>query len=174
MTKISNKMLIIGLGNPGPKYKKTRHNVGLRVIDELSNEIFDKDIFLFNPQVFMNESGKAVKKIIQNSKFKIQDSIIIHDDIDLPLGTIRISRNVSSAGHKGIQSIINELRSQDFTRIRIGIQPKIGKTQNTERFVLKNFTKEEERIVKKVIEKIIEIFKIDLRGKIEPITIKVN
>ncbi len=191
MTKTSNKILIIGLGNPGRRYKKTRHNVGFRVIDELVKnyesrirnheekfnasvwemKINNQKIILAKPLTFMNESGRAVKTIIHNSKFMIQDLIVIHDDIDLPLGTIRISQDANSAGHKGIQSIIDELRTKDFTRIRIGIRPKF--VVDTETFVLKNFTKEEEKIIKQVIKKAMEIIKKSLKEGIKKTTVKI-
>jgi len=149
MTKVSNKILIVGLGNPGKKYKQTRHNVGFMVIDALKKKISGKNIVLLKPQTFMNNSGKTVKKIIRNLKFEIRNLVVIHDDIDLPLGTIRVSKNVGSAGHKGVQSIIDELGTQNFTRIRIGIQPKPKKPKDVEKFVLQKFTKGEEKIIEK-------------------------
>jgi len=158
--------LIVGLGNPGKKYQKTRHNVGFRVIDALKDEISDKDVILLKPDTFMNNSGRTVKKISQKSKVKSQNLIVIHDDIDLPLGTIRVSKNSSSAGHKGVQSIIDELGTQNFTRIRIGIRPLLlrqaclparqgfgGRAQD---FVLENFTKQEEKKIKEIIKKAVE------------------
>ncbi len=144
--------LIVGLGNPGRKYKKTRHNIGFRVIDALKKSLDkarDKEIILFKPQTFMNQSGKAVKKKIENCKLKIENLLVVHDDIDLPLGTIRISENISSAGHKGVQSIIDELRTQNFTRARIGIRP--DHKVDTEKYVLGKFTKEEEKQLKQII-----------------------
>ena len=146
-------ILIVGLGNPGKKYKKTRHNVGWRVIDVLKKSLDsaqDKDIILLKPQTYMNKSGKEVKSLITKYKIPISNLWVIHDDIDLPLGTIRISKNIGSAGHKGVQSIIDELRTKNFSRIRIGILPKAGKPKNVEKFVLEKFTKEEKKIVKKV------------------------
>jgi len=146
-------ILIVGLGNPGKKYKKTRHNVGFMVIDALKKKISGKNIVLLKPQTFMNNSGKTVKRIIRNLKLEIRNLVVIHDDIDLPLGTIRVSKNVGSAGHKGVQSIIDELGTKNFTRIRIGIQPKTGKPKEVEKFVLEKFTKEEKKIVKETIKK---------------------
>jgi PTH1 family peptidyl-tRNA hydrolase len=146
-------ILIVGLGNPGKKYQKTRHNIGFRIIDSL-DFAQDKGITLLKPRTYMNQSGKEVKKVIENWKLKIENLVVVHDDIDLPLGTIRINKNISSAGHKGVQSIIDELRTKNFTRIRIGILPKTGKPQNVEKFVLQKFTKEEEKIIKKVIKKV--------------------
>ena len=134
-------------------------------------KINNQKIILAKPLTFMNESGRAVKTIIHNSKFMIQDLIVIHDDIDLPLGTIRISQDANSAGHKGIQSIIDELRTKDFTRIRIGIRPKF--VVDTETFVLKNFTKEEEKIIKQVIKKAMEIIKKSLKEGIKKTTVKI-
>ena len=146
-------ILIVGLGNPGKKYKKTRHNVGFQVIDVLKKSLDpaqDKGIILLKPQTYMNKSGKEVKSLITKYKIPISNLWVIHDDIDLLLGTIRVSKNVSSAGHKGVQSIIDELKTKNFSRIRIGILPKTGKPKNVEKFVLEKFTKEEKKIVKKV------------------------
>jgi len=141
--------LIAGLGNPGGKHKKTRHNVGFRAIDELKRHISKKDAIFLKPTTYMNNSGKEVKSVIKNCKLKIENLVVVHDDIDLPLGTIRISENISSAGHKGVQSIINELRTQDFTRVRIGIRP--NHKVDTEKFVLEKFSKEEEKQLKQII-----------------------
>lgn len=165
--------LIIGLGNPGNKYKKTRHNIGFMVIDEITTNfqfpifnfksIFNAEIskkilknqkiILVKPQTFMNNSGRAVKAIIDYYKITTEDIIVIHDDIDLDLGEIKMQQDRSSAGHNGVQSIIDSIGTKDFTRIRIGIKP-INKeiSIDTEKFVLQKFTKEEE-IVQKTIEK---------------------
>ena len=165
--------LIVGLGNPGEKYQKTRHNVGYMVLDavakkyEFSEFRFDKKanafgaegflddekMLLVKPQTFMNNSGTAVKFLytryeIQNTKY----IIIIHDDIDLPLGKIRISIGRGSAGHKGVESIMKALGTKDFTRIRVGIHPEKGKPEDVESFVLRKFTKEEQKILDPVIE----------------------
>lgn len=142
-------VLIVGLGNPGRKYKKTRHNIGFKVIDALKREIFNKDVVLLKPQTFMNQSGKAVKILTSKYKIPATNMIVVHDDIDLPLGTIRVSKDVSSAGHKGVQSIIDELGTQDFTRVRIGIKPR--HKVDTEKFVLEKFTKQEEKQIKQII-----------------------
>ena len=156
--------LIVGLGNPGRKYKKTRHNVGFMIIDELKSFDFaqDKNIILLKPQTFMNNSGKEVKKISQKSKVKSQNLIVIHDDVDLPFGIIRISRNSSSAGHRGVQSIINEIGTQDFTRVRIGIRPsslRQGFRRQADKFVLENFTKQEKKQLKEIVKNAIEEIK---------------
>ena len=156
--------LIVGLGNPGPKYENTRHNIGSRIIDELE-PLNLKNVVLIKPTTFMNESGKAVKKLIQHLKSNIQNLIVIHDDIDLPLGKIKISIDSGSAGHKGVQSIIDTLGTKDFTRVRIGIRPEPYNLQpkTLDRFVLQKFSKNEKEILKEVIstavEKIRELLK---------------
>ena len=170
--------LIVGLGNPGRRYKKTRHNVGFMIIDELvdkwqkskkTNCVYSKqeDIEYIKPLSFMNNSGKAVRSVKDKHKIKPENIIVIHDDVDLPFGEVRISKNVSSAGHKGVLSIINELGTQDFTRIRIGINPRLAGGQanrkvDTERFVLEKFTKEENKQLDEIIKQAIEIIKREL------------
>ena len=161
--------LIAGLGNPGKKYKNTRHNIGFEILDKFQKEnnfpkfklskkfnylvskekISNKEIILTKPQSFMNKSGQAVKAIL-NFQF-LNNLIVVHDDIDLPLGKIRISKASGSAGHKGVESIIKELKTKNFIRLRIGIQPQKGKPKNPETFVLDKFGKNEEKILKKVI-----------------------
>jgi len=182
-------ILIVGLGNPGPKFEKTRHNLGSRIIDhfvqknnfpdfefskkfkaEISEEkINDKKIILAKPQTFMNESGKAVKIISRSYKLEANHLIVVHDDIDLDFGKIKIIKNRSAAGHKGIQSIINEIRTKDFVRFRIGIKPRSYKLEarSLEKFVLKKFTKEEEKILKPVIEKATEAIEFFLKEGLE-------
>jgi PTH1 family peptidyl-tRNA hydrolase len=147
--------IIIGLGNPGKQYKKTRHNAGFIAVDKLKKAGLNNVVFL-EPDTFMNNSGKAVKKIADFYKAETKDIWLIHDDIDLPLGEFKISQGQGSAGHKGVQSVINELKSKDFNRIRIGICPKDGKPQNVENFVLEKFLKTEEKIIKEVIDKAVQ------------------
>ena len=172
-------MIFTGLGNPGPKYKNTRHNIGFEIIDHFAKEnnfpefklskkfnslvsentLNNKRILLAKPQTFMNNSGKAVKSL--TSFYKSSEIIIIHDDIDLLLGVIKVIKNRGSAGHKGIESIIKELGNKDFTRIRIGIQPEKIKPKNTERFVLQKFSlKERKTITKESVKTIKEIINI--------------
>lgn len=167
---MSNVLLIIGLGNPERKYKKTRHNIGFRIINKFQKEnsflkfklakkfqaeisegtISDKKIILAKPQTYMNLSGTAVKALLEFYKIPTKNLIIIHDELDLPIGDVRLSQDKGSAGHNGIKSIIQEIGTKNFTRIRIGIKP------NTEipeykSFVLKKFSKDEEQTLKQVI-----------------------
>ena len=144
--------VIIGLGNPGKKYNNTRHNVGFMVLDQLAKKI-PADFVLAKTKTFMNLSGRAVKNIMQKYKLPAQNLVVIHDDIDLPLGKIRIVKNRGAAGHKGVESIIKELKTKNFVRFRVGIQPKKGRPKNPEKFVLQEFNKEEEKILKETIKK---------------------
>ena len=183
-------ILIAGLGNPGPKFKNTRHNLGFMVLDKFSEEnsfsdweesrkinclftkkiIAEKEIELLKPFTYMNNSGRAVKLAAKKHNIKSKDIIVIHDDIDLDLGKIKIAENRGAAGHKGIQSIINELGTKDFIRIRIGIKP-ISNKQKTinkiENFVLKKFAKEEQEILKGVIEKAVKAIDFFLKDGLE-------
>ncbi len=138
-------LLIVGLGNPGKKYEKTWHNVGSLVIDELESLGFP-DVTLAKPGTFMNESGKAVKKLVQNNKLKTGGLVVIHDDVDIPLGEIKIVKNRGAAGHKGVESIIESLGTKDFIRIRVGICPPTGKPKNAEDFVLKSFGRDKKTV----------------------------
>lgn len=160
-------MIIVGLGNPGKKYHNTPHNIGFDVVDKIAEEnnfpqfklskkfhaliSENNKTILAKPQTFMNESGKSVKAITRFYK----DLIIIHDDIDLVLGRTKTSKDSGSAGHKGVESIIRELGTKDFTRIRIGIQPIKGKPQNIEKYVLQKLKKEQKELLKPVIKKVL-------------------
>lgn len=132
--------LIVGLGNPGRQYESTRHNIGFMVIDKLEKElaagvppVWQKDekknmlmvkigdVLLVKPQTFMNKSGFAVKALVDFYKLSPADVWVIHDDMDLPLGKIKIREKGGSAGHNGVQSIIDQLKSDTFVRFRLGI-----------------------------------------------------
>ncbi len=189
-------ILIVGLGNPGAKYKNTRHNIGFGVIKkfarknnfpkfkllkELSSLISEKKfnndkIILANLQTFMNLSGKGAKLLIDFHQLPIANLWVVHDDIDLPLGKIRIAKNRGAGGHKGVESIIKELKTKNFIRFRIGIKPKpYTLTPKTlDRFVLQKFNKEEEKIVKEVIKKTAEAIKFFLKTDLEKTMNKYN
>ncbi|OIP75920.1 MAG: aminoacyl-tRNA hydrolase [Parcubacteria group bacterium CG2_30_36_21] len=191
---MKDMILIVGLGNPGIKYKRTRHNIGFRVLDEFQREnnfpdfkffkkfnalIFEgnigrKKVILAKPQTFMNNSGQAVKNLTIHYSLPFINLIVVHDDIDLPLGKIRISKSRGSAGHKGIESIIKELRSKNFVRIRIGIRNQELRIKNIEKFVLQKFTEEEEKIIKKIIKESCSALKIILSEGLEKAMNKFN
>ena len=174
-----NEIYLIGLGNPGKKYSKTRHNVGFLVLENLSKKynsnfflkaklksscsefkINDSTYRLFLPNTFMNNSGDAVKAIVDWYKINLDQIYIIVDDKDLPLGKIRFRKKGSSGGHNGLKSIIEKLQTSNFNRIRIGIgsPPSMKETNNlnTISHVLGNISLEEKSILDKVFEKTIE------------------
>ena len=156
--------IIIGLGNPGKRYTNTPHNIGFEIIDKFAKEnnfpefklskksnalvSESNNIILAKPQTFMNESGKSVKKICGGRVSA--DLIVVHDDIDLPLSKIRISKDRGSAGHKGVKSIIKELGTKNFTRIRIGVE-----SNN----VLQKFKKDQRELLKPAILEALENLK---------------
>ena len=160
-------MLIIGLGNPGTQYENSRHNFGFRVLDLLAggqewenkyDSLFIKtdDVILAKPQLYMNLSGKAVAQILKfyPAPDVIEEIIVIHDDLDLPLGSLKIQKNASGAGHNGVQSVIDEIGTNDFIRIRLGIDnPETRAEIPGDQFVLQKFTSLENKIVKEVLEK---------------------
>lgn len=115
--------LVVGLGNPGDEYEKTRHNTGFIMIGLIEKKIDIKDKIKFVlPDKFMNNSGKVVASFVKSKK-DLKDLVVIYDDIDLPMGKMKISFNRSSGGHNGLGSIIKSLKSEEFLRIRIGISP---------------------------------------------------
>ena len=173
-----NEIYLIGLGNPGKKYSKTRHNIGFLLLEKLSKKhnsnflIKDKlksscsefqinncTFRLFLPNTFMNNSGDAVRAIVDWYKINLDQILIIVDDKDLPLGKIRFRQKGSSGGHNGLKSIIEQLQTQNFKRIRIGIgSPPLlkGENFNTISHVLGNISSEEKTILDKVYMRVIE------------------
>lgn len=153
---------IVGLGNPGAEYEKTRHNTGRIIISFVEDKIETKVKFIM-PDSFMNNSGKVVAPLIKSKK-ELADLIVIYDDIDLPIGKMKISFNRSSGGHNGVGSIIKHLKTEEFVRIRIGICPttptgKLKKPKGEEailKFLLGEFKKEEITELKKLSKKIVE------------------
>ena len=144
--------LIIGIGNPGKKYERTRHNAGFLFIDEL--ERLKIKITLAKSQSFMNESGRAVVDLIKFYKVKPENILIVHDDIDILWGNYKFSFGRSSAGHKGVESIIKSLKTKNFWRLRIGIQPAFAKKHiRADHIILKKFTSEELKEINKTIKK---------------------
>jgi PTH1 family peptidyl-tRNA hydrolase len=155
--------LVVGLGNPGEEYEKSRHNVGRILVNLIQEKIDGMKIKFITPDTFMNNSGKAVAPLIKSKK-DLKDLIVIYDDIDLPFGKIKISFNRSSGGHNGLESIIKKIKSKEFTRIRIGISPstpsgKLRKPKNEKamlKFLLGDFKKEELATLKKLSKKVAE------------------
>ena len=172
--------LVIGLGNPGEEYKNNRHNIGFIILDKIAESLsvdFDnhkkKSLYargkkgdiqyiLLKPQTFMNLSGESAIYISKFFNVSVEDIFVIYDDMDLPFGTFKIKKGGSSGGHNGIKSLIAQLQSEDFFRIRIGIgRPGFGKKVND--YVLSSFSKSEREIIDNDISnKVIEAVKVAL------------
>jgi PTH1 family peptidyl-tRNA hydrolase len=173
--------LIVGLGNPGRIYARNRHNIGFMCLSHFAKthsirfdkkqgqartglgEIAGNKLVIARPQTGMNLSGQSVNRLVKRFDINLNDLLIIHDDLDLPLGKIRISQGSSSGGHKGIESIIRQLGSADFVRIRVGIgRPDVreGSDKNKEaeiiKYVLSDFTPEEKKTITQVIPRVSE------------------
>ena len=177
-------MLIVGLGNPGTEYEKTRHNAGRIILQQIAStndfsewkndmklkslkskgEISGEKFDFLLPETFMNNSGNAVCQLIDNPK-KQKNLVVVYDDLDLPIGTLKISYNRSSGGHNGVESIIKRVKSQEFLRIRIGVCPQTpsGKSRKPKgeeqvvKFLLGPLKEDELKIIKKQAKTVSEI-----------------
>lgn len=170
--------LIVGLGNPGDKYRNNRHNVGFCVVDAMANgrskeaklslwlmvnklesEIFEnKPNFVFaKPTTFMNNSGRAVKKLINHYSLNINHLCVVHDDLDIPLGQFKIQKDRGPKVHNGVNSIEEALGTNEFWRVRVGVDNRDPDNRTPgEKYVLEDFTSEEMEIVNRVIKNIAE------------------
>lgn len=161
-------ILVIGLGNPGDKYKYTRHNVAWIVFDEifpdkdwqgekyahseiLKTSLNGVDFIFAKPQTFMNESGKVIPYFIRNFDIKISDIVVVQDEIDLPFGEVKLSIDSGDAGHNGVRSIMSVLGSKNIVRIRIGVSIKDEEGSMHKPDVLGNFSTKEINTLKKEI-----------------------
>lgn len=164
------RKIIVGLGNPGVEYENTRHNIGFTVLDALGEKykisgkqedkllcwhgkgiIADQEVLLVWPTTFMNDSGKAIQKILNWFKVEPKDLIVVHDEVALDLGKIRVSFNSGAGGHHGIESTIQMLSgTEEFTRLRIGVGPDPGGDKRAD-YVLRKFSTQEEPFIKQVV-----------------------
>ena len=176
--------LIVGLGNPGKEYEKTRHNIGFMTIDKFASKLgveINKDKFnglycdtmingekviLLKPQSYINLSGEVIRKYVDFFKINIEDILIIHDDLDLPVGTYRVKQQGSSGGHNGLKNIELHLGTQEYKRIKIGISN--NKLMDTKDYVLGKLSKEETEEIEKVKDIVLDIiddyFKLDFNS----------
>lgn len=183
--------IIVGLGNPGKEYESSRHNIGFRIVDLMNKEHggnFDLDkksnseiseikvngnkAILVKPQMFVNKSGEAVKKLAKSLKFKVSNLIVVHDDLDIPFGKVKLSFGRSSAGHKGVESIIKALKTDKFYRVRFGtfgrqlekirkIKDKRKRLNEMNKFVISPFGPNEKgklnKLIKIAVEKALQL-----------------
>jgi len=173
--------MIVGLGNPGREYAHTRHNVGFDVLDHFAKRhrvqirtrkhcaligrllLGDQEVLLVKPQTFMNNSGSAVAALARDYSVQPTDIVVVYDDIDLPLGRLRIRARGSSGGHKGVESIIRSLGTSDFPRIRIGI----GRSGDPIDHVLSRFSRSEKAVIAPIIERAADALDTILREGVE-------
>lgn len=177
--------IIVGLGNPGEKYALTRHNTGFLALDYISQkqnvkidrvkfsslctecEIGDKRVLLMQPQTFMNESGRAVKQAVDFYKIDPQNVIVIFDDISLDVGKMRIRKKGSDGGHNGIKSIVSNIGSCDFPRIKVGIGAKPNPEYDLADWVLSKFSKDEQKILFEKFDCVFDAVKLMLASEID-------
>jgi PTH1 family peptidyl-tRNA hydrolase len=183
--------LIVGLGNPGASYEKTRHNLGFMLVDLLAREaktqvkrdecraligravIENQSIELAKPQTYMNLSGESVSCLLAKPDRSVEKLIVISDDLALPFGTIRLRSKGSHGGQNGLRSIIDCLRTNEFIRLRIGIMPE-HPISNAKNFVLENFGKSEAETVEKVLERGAEAVRAVIADGVEKAMAKFN
>jgi PTH1 family peptidyl-tRNA hydrolase len=176
--------LVVGLGNPGREYRDTRHNIGFMVIDQLCKEmgvsmtrvqsralvatgnLEGQKIVLAKPQTFMNLSGQAVSGLARFYKSPLEQIIVVHDDLDLPLGTLRLRPGGGSAGQKGMQSIIQQLGTQNFARLRMGIDRPPGQ-MDAAAYVLQHFTRAEQEVVSLVLDRAVSAVRTFVRAGLD-------
>ena len=182
-------LLIVGLGNPGKKYEGTRHNMGFEVVDLLADlakidvdkevfhgllgrgRIFNEDVMLFKPTTYMNLSGTAVREVVNYFKFDISEIIVVCDDMALPPGVIRLRMKGSSGGQKGLQNIIDNLSSEEFKRIRVGIgEPEYDAID----YVLGKPLREERVLIDEAISEAVEAIKEAIRSGFDRAMSKFN
>jgi PTH1 family peptidyl-tRNA hydrolase len=184
--------LVVGLGNPGPGYANSLHNLGFMCLNYFarahsikfdkkqanartgSGEVDGIKVLLARPQTYMNLSGQAVSRLARKFKIGLNDLLVVHDDLDLPLGKIRLRPGGSSGGHKGIESIIAELGSPDFPRLRVGIGRPPEDGADIIDYVLSDFTPEEKKIVARVLPGVSEAIRCFLTEGIEAAMNKYN
>lgn len=187
----TNLYLVVGLGNPGKEYQNNRHNAGFMTVDKLAKHLGTtfsrveanaliakttyegKRIILIKPQTYMNNSGRSVKQLVKYYKIPLENIIVLFDDVDLPLGTIRIRADGGSGGQKGMLSIIQNLGTQSFPRLRIGIGRPPGRMEAAA-YVLQNFSQAEKTILEITIEKAIEAVLVFVMQGIETAMNKFN
>ena len=177
--------LVVGLGNPGREYRENRHNIGFMAVDTLSKMLgigpnkvqsralvgvgtyAGKRVVLVKPQTFMNLSGQAVGALLRFYKVPLDHMIVIHDDLDLPLGTLRIRPGGGSAGQKGMASIIEQLGTQEFPRLRLGIGRPPGRMEAAD-YVLQDFPAAERDVLNRVLDQAAKAAQVFMTAGLEP------
>ncbi len=183
--------LIVGLGNPGPEYEKTRHNLGFMLVDLLAGqlqtqikrlecrsligraEIENRTVELAKPQTYMNLSGEAVNCLLAKDDRSVEKLIVISDDLALPFGSLRIRPKGTHGGHNGLRSIIDCLKTQEFTRLRIGIMPE-HEIANSKNFVLESFARRDAETLEKILENSAEAVRTIITDGVDAVMARFN
>lgn len=188
----SKSLLVVGLGNIGAEYHKTRHNIGFAAIDrykeshdfsdwvekrdlqcyQATGQVGDTRIILVKPTTFMNNSGESVQKLQHFYKLGNEDTLVVFDELDLPFGSLRTRTGGGAAGHKGIKSLIAHIGAE-FSRIRIGIGPKTHEQMDSADFVLQKFSEDQEKSIPKILREVSAIIDERTTGPLQEATIKV-
>jgi peptidyl-tRNA hydrolase, PTH1 family len=188
--------LIVGLGNPGPDYEQTRHNAGFWLVDNLANSlpgcrlqresryhalmaktsIAGKEVWLLEPLTYMNRSGQSVGALARFFKINADEVLVVHDELDLAPGVVKMKKGGSSAGHNGLKDITAALGTPDYWRLRIGIgHPRtLGLQQQVADFVLHRPRKEEQSLIEESIDKSLRIVPLLVEGKFEAATMQLH
>lgn len=179
----SSTFLVVGLGNPGREYRNSRHNVGFMLLDRLAERLgctfsrvesralvakgdyLENRLILVKPQTYMNLSGQAASSLLRFYKIPLEQLLVIYDEVDLPLGILRLRPGGGSAGHKGMQSIMDKLGTQEFPRLRIGINRPPGRKEAAD-YVLQDFSKDEAQLLPELLDRAIEAVLTFVRGGI--------
>lgn len=184
MNSLSENWLVVGLGNPGAAYEQTRHNLGFMLVDRLAREanspikreecrallgraeIENQTVELVKPQTYMNLSGESLSCLLKKPERDAKRLIVVTDDLALPLGKIRLRPKGSAGGHNGLKSIIGCLRTEEFIRLRIGIQPE-HPLSDAKRFVLEKFSKSDFETIEKVLEESADAVRVVIRDGVD-------
>ena len=188
--------LIVGLGNPGPEYEQTRHNAGFWLVDNLANSlpgtrlqrdsrynamlaktsIAGKEVWLLEPQTFMNRSGQSVGALARFFKIAADEVLVVHDELDLMPGIARLKKGGSAGGHNGLKDITAALGTQDYWRLRLGIgHPRtLSLQQQVADFVLHRPRREDQELIEQAIDKSLQVMPLIVEGKFEAATMKLH
>jgi PTH1 family peptidyl-tRNA hydrolase len=191
MDSLSGNWLVVGLGNPGAAYEQTRHNLGFMLVDRLAREtnspvkreecraligratIENQTVELVKPQTYMNLSGESLSCLLKKPVRNAQRLVVITDDLALPFGKIRLRPKGSAGGHNGLKSIIGCLHTEEFIRLRIGIQPE-HPVSDTKRFVLEKFSKADFETIEKILEESADAVRTVIRDGVDKAMAKFN
>lgn len=178
----AERLLLVGLGNPGVKYEQTRHNVGFLVLDRLGDTwknakqsalvskttVQGKDVYLAKPQTFMNKSGVSVRALCDYYDILPEQTIVVHDEVDIPFGDVRVKFGGGTAGHNGIKSLVQHLGTEDFWRVRFGVGRPPNPNFPLDRYVLSQWTEAERELLDQQIDGAVSLIQATIIERITP------